>query len=339
MSAPPAIRSRPSSSKAARHALAWVSMKAMPTTHWLPMAMTEGMKGCGGCHRLGLKSEEEIRGVEGGWRDVRARLLRCLPHPATSFPSRKLGSRRHAAPATWASIIRNGRCTPHPSMAFGTCSSRPERCRRRRRRPPARPVTCLRETTAYGPPGASWAVRLPLPEDPQWAADRTTILQALGVLDPQGNPAARLDAVKQADVARLTQEEWQAERDRMIEVCEQCHSANLVRGGAQEGRRDDPGDGPVAGRGDSHRRRPLPGRGAAQAGSLRLRLPGLAGFPRRAHGDRAADSSRCTWNTGCGPFRVCSTTIPTTRSGLGWSEMLQDLTEIRALAAELRKRR
>ena len=28
------------------------------------------------------------------------------------------------------------------------------------------------------------AVRLPLPEDPQWKADQVTILQALGVLDP-----------------------------------------------------------------------------------------------------------------------------------------------------------
>jgi hypothetical protein len=33
------------------------------------------------------------------------------------------------------------------------------------------------------------AVRLPMPEDKQWAADRATILQALGVLDPSGKPA------------------------------------------------------------------------------------------------------------------------------------------------------
>ena len=58
------------------------------------------------------------------------------------------------------------------------------------------------------------AVRLPLPEDPQWAADRATILQGLGVLDPEGKPTARLEAVKAADVARLTQEAWQHERDK-----------------------------------------------------------------------------------------------------------------------------
>ena len=35
---------------AGKHALAWASMNAMPTTHWLPMTLTGGMKGCGGCH-------------------------------------------------------------------------------------------------------------------------------------------------------------------------------------------------------------------------------------------------------------------------------------------------
>ncbi|MCY3774131.1 MAG: hypothetical protein OXG98_19175 [Gemmatimonadetes bacterium] len=39
-------------------------MNAMPTTHFLPMALTEGMKGCGGCHRIGLKSEEEIETIK-----------------------------------------------------------------------------------------------------------------------------------------------------------------------------------------------------------------------------------------------------------------------------------
>jgi hypothetical protein len=48
------------------------------------------------------------------------------------------------------------------------------------------------------------AVRLPLSEDPDWKADQVTILQALGVLDPEGQPTARLDAVKAADIARLT---------------------------------------------------------------------------------------------------------------------------------------
>jgi cytochrome c553 len=73
------------------------------------------------------------------------------------------------------------------------------------------------------------AVRLPLPEDEQWKADQVTILQALGVLDPEGNPTARLDMVKAADVARLTQEAFDAERQKLLNVCSDCHSENFAR--------------------------------------------------------------------------------------------------------------
>jgi len=47
--------------KSGKHAAAWAAMKAMPTAHWQPMALMEGMKGCGGCHKIGLKSEAEIK--------------------------------------------------------------------------------------------------------------------------------------------------------------------------------------------------------------------------------------------------------------------------------------
>jgi len=66
-------------------------------------------------------------------------------------------------------------------------------------------------------------------ESDQWWADRVTILQALGVLDPEGNPTARLDLVRDAQVARLSAEEFDAERAKMVKVCEQCHSDNFVR--------------------------------------------------------------------------------------------------------------
>ncbi len=47
--------------KAGKHAFGWAAMKAMPTAHWQPMALMEGMKGCGGCHKIGLKTEAEIK--------------------------------------------------------------------------------------------------------------------------------------------------------------------------------------------------------------------------------------------------------------------------------------
>src|SRR5574341_1472906 len=50
--------------KSGKHALAWAAMKAMPTAHWQPMALMEGMKGCGGCHKIGLKTDEEIKALK-----------------------------------------------------------------------------------------------------------------------------------------------------------------------------------------------------------------------------------------------------------------------------------
>ncbi len=79
------------------------------------------------------------------------------------------------------------------------------------------------------------AVRLPMPENIVWKEDRTAIMQALGVLDPAGQPTARLNAVKGVQLARLTQEDWQKERDKMIKTCNQCHSVNFAKAELEKG--------------------------------------------------------------------------------------------------------
>ena len=68
-----------------------------------------------------------------------------------------------------------------------------------------------------------------------WAADRATILQALGVLDPDGKPTPRLEVVKAASVAKLTQEDWQKQRDKMLQTCNQCHSSNFAKQQLEQG--------------------------------------------------------------------------------------------------------
>ena len=69
--------------KKGKHAMAWAAMKAMPTIHWQPMAMTEGEKGCGGCHKIGDKTLDRSRSSCA--RTVRHRIrrgaVRRLPHP------------------------------------------------------------------------------------------------------------------------------------------------------------------------------------------------------------------------------------------------------------------
>ena len=42
-----------------KHAKAWVALNAMPTAHGQPAPMMGGQKGCGGCHKVGLKTAAE----------------------------------------------------------------------------------------------------------------------------------------------------------------------------------------------------------------------------------------------------------------------------------------
>ena len=220
--------------KAGKHAVAWAAMNAMPTTHWLPMALTEGMKGCGGCHKIGLKSEEEIQALKdagGGFG-----LASC-----DACHTRHLFSVKEARQPQACQTCHMG--FDHPQWEMYSSSKHGVRFLLKQNgtlpEGTAAPTcqTCHMQDgdhevrTAWG----FLAVRLPLPEDSAWAADQVTILQGLGVLDPEGNPTARLDVVKAADVARLTQEAWDAEREKMVRTCGQCHSENFARGELEKG--------------------------------------------------------------------------------------------------------
>jgi len=220
--------------KRGKHALAWAAMKAMPTAHAQPVAMMEGMKGCGGCHKIGLKTEAEIAELDkAGSGFGRASCDAChtrhifsvtearqpqacqtchmgFDHPQWEMYSASKHGVRY--------LLKQNKTLPE-SVAAPACQT----CHMQDKNHEVR--------TAWG----FLAVRLPLPEDKQWAADRATILQALGVLDPAGNPTARLDVVKAADVARLTQEAWQKERDKMIGICNRCHSVNFAKAELEKG--------------------------------------------------------------------------------------------------------
>jgi hypothetical protein len=66
--------------KAGKHAFAWAAMKAMPTMHWQPSILADEMKGCGGCHKIGLKVDEEIKEPEEDQSRIWDRILRRLPY-------------------------------------------------------------------------------------------------------------------------------------------------------------------------------------------------------------------------------------------------------------------
>jgi hypothetical protein len=213
--------------KAGKHAAAWVAMKAMPTAHWQPMALMEGVKGCGGCHKIGLKTEADMKELkkEGAGFGV-ASCDAC--HTRHTF------SIQEARQPQACQTCHMGFDHPQWEMYSGSKHGVRYLLKQNKTLPAtaAAPTcqTCHMQAgnhevrTAWG----FLAVRLPMPEDKQWAADRAAILQGLGVLDPEGKPTARIEAVKAADLARLTQEAWQKERDKMVRVCNQCHSKNFA---------------------------------------------------------------------------------------------------------------
>ena len=219
-----------------KHALAWAAVESMPTTHALPMALSHGMKGCGGCHKLGLKSADAVAQLKSeGSLFGHASCDAC--HTRHTFSVVEAQQPQacqtchmgfdHPQWEMWSAskhgvrflLAQNGTLPSNtPAPTCQTCHM----------------IDGDHEVrTAWG----FLAVRLPLPEDEQWAADQTTILQALGVLDPEGNPTARLELVKNADVARLTREDFDRERDKMIGVCEDCHAESFAR--AELARADD----------------------------------------------------------------------------------------------------
>ncbi|MDH3290418.1 MAG: multiheme c-type cytochrome [Gemmatimonadota bacterium] len=214
--------------KAGKHALAWVAMKAMPTTHALPVAMTEGMKGCGGCHKIGIKTEEEIRAIRTAGSGFG--VASC-----DACHTRHLFSVKEARQPQACQTCHMG--FDHPQWEMYSASKHGVRYLLKQNGTLPETVAAPTCQTCHMKDGnhevrTGWgffAVRLPMPEDEQWTADRTTILQALGVLDPNGQPTARLDLVKAADLMRLTEAEWEVEREKMEGICMQCHSINYAR--------------------------------------------------------------------------------------------------------------
>jgi len=206
---------------AGKHSKGWIAMAAMPTNSIQPHPYISGLKGCGGCHRVGVKPEEEKKYNRYG--------MGC-----NSCHTRHVFSKAEAQKPQACQTCHMGFDHPqwemwstskHGSIALSTND-------------PGRAPVCQ---TCHMPDGdhgvkTAWgflAVRLP-EDDAEWMGYRATILKGLQVLDPDGKPTARLDVVKAGDVARLTKESFDAERAKMEKVCAQCHSASFYRQNLKE---------------------------------------------------------------------------------------------------------
>jgi len=210
-----------------KHAVAWVALTAMPTTAEQPKAIIEGEKGCGGCHRIG-RDEGKCDSCHTRHLFAAAEARRpeaCMTchmgfdHPQWEmYSTSKHGSIYTVQGARWNWNSPLADWFKNPDQAS------PDR--------PRSPVcaTCHMPNGDHAVRTAWGFLALRLPEkDPEWLQYRQKILIGLGVLTPDGKPTTRLDVVKVGKLARLTTEEWQAERDRMISVCAQCHARSFAQ--------------------------------------------------------------------------------------------------------------
>jgi len=179
-----------------KHNFGWTSLNALPVTHVEPDELMEGGRGCGGCHNMGIKSEAQKKEQrDKGYRYQNNSCDEC--HTRHSF------SKKEALDPKACQQCHMG--YDHPQWEMWSSSKHGTRyaVKEKGKLPEkAQAPTCQfchmpdgthTNRTAWGFLG----VRLPLPEDKQWAADRVKILKALGVLNPEtGEPTARLDAVK-----------------------------------------------------------------------------------------------------------------------------------------------
>jgi len=212
-----------------KHNFGWNSLNALPITHMEPDELMEGGKGCGGCHNMGVKTGAQKKElIDKGYR---YRVNSC-----DECHTRHAFSKKEAQDPKACQQCHMG--YDHPQYEMWSSSKHGTRYFVREKgklSEEAAAPTCQychlpdgthENRTAWG----FFGVRLPLPKDRQWAADRVTILKALGILHPEtGEPTARLKVVKAAEMARLTEGAWKTEREKMIRTCSGCQYGRFAR--------------------------------------------------------------------------------------------------------------
>jgi len=205
--------------EAGKHNLGWIAATAMPMwAHQPTPVVGEGYKGCSSCHKIGTKGDYE----KSSYRYGNAQCDSC--HTRHSFKKEEAQDPRacqtchmgfdHPQWEMW-STSKHGTIW----QIEGNKSKRAPTCQ-----------ICHMENGNHNVMTAWGFLALRLPEDDKdWLNDRITILQALGVLDEKGNPTPRIEVVKAGKVARLTKEDFQKERDRMINICSKCHGLSYAK--------------------------------------------------------------------------------------------------------------
>ena len=202
---------------AGKHSLGWAAMAGMPVTAMQPKAAIEGLKGCGGCHKVGVqgpKSPVQTKYGNGcnschtGHKFSKAE----AQHPQACNPCHQ--------GASYIQFDAWSRSKHGVIYAIeGGNSGRAPTCQ-----------TCHMQggdhTVMTG-----WGELALLTDkhDPKWARYRTAIFKYLHALDAEGRPTPGLDAILSAKMLRGSLEEWAAQREKTIRTCSRCHSRNFAK--------------------------------------------------------------------------------------------------------------
>lgn len=211
-----------------KHNFGWASLNAIPATHLAPDELIEAGRGCGGCHNMGIKTESEKKDLlDKGYRYQTNSCDEC--HTRHTFSKKEAQNPRacqqchmgydHPQFEMWSSSKHGARWFAKQNGDLPETAQAPtcQTCHL--------PEGTHANETAWG----FFGVRLPLPDDPQAAADRLTILKALGVIDPKtGKTTPIFETAKALRMIKLDQESWQVERDKLLKVCSQCHSQSYA---------------------------------------------------------------------------------------------------------------
>ncbi len=219
-----------------KHNLAWAAMEAMPMTHGQPLEISDGQKGCGSCHKIGAKTEEDVAehggyGINGcdschtrhAFSTTEARRPEAcsschmgFDHPQWEmYNSSKHGSIYHIEGDSWdwETSLKDGASYRAPTCQYCHMSGGDHNV-----------------ITSWGFLG----LRVEEP-DADWAATRATILKSVGALDAEGNPGALFQGVADLQLARLTMDDWQKPRDEMIAICSDCHAESFAKENLEAG--------------------------------------------------------------------------------------------------------
>lgn len=192
-----------------KHALAWDSVKAIPMMANQPAVL--GEKSCYACHLIGKKHADGSIG-------------KCDSCHTRHLFSKKEAQRPEACETCHMgedhSQYEMWRSSKHGVIHHLTPDSgRAPVCQ-----------TCHMDAGNHAVK-TGWgflALRLPI-HDKVWADAQMKVLKAIGPWgwDDKGM-ADRVGAIKALDLARLSDEEFQAKRREMIAICSRCHSRNYV---------------------------------------------------------------------------------------------------------------